>query len=468
VSHAAVTAANRFGLGARPGELKALAGDPKAWLAAQIEGSRPAPPEIKNLATSAEAFEAYDMGREARSDARRKPPSEAEAAKRIAGNIRQKLAPLYLDQVAARYRVAMKTEEPFRERLVHFWSNHFAVSADKPQVIALAGTLENEAIRPNLGRRFTDLLLAVESHPAMILYLDNQGSIGPNSKLASRAAGRARRAGRKLDINENLAREILELHTLGVNGGYTQGDVTTFAQALTGWSVGGGPDRLQEGTPGKFEFREVIHEPGAKTVLGKRYAEDGIRQPRAILEDLARHPATARHVATKLVRHFVADDPPADAVERVAKTFRDSEGDLPTVHRALISLPQVWDSPPPKFKTPHEFVVSTFRMFDHVPEEPRQVAAPFELLGQRPYTPGSPAGWPDTADRWDGPDALLKRIEWTTAVGERVGNRMPPLTLGAQALGESFTQRTRLAVARAASGAQGITLLLASPEFQRR
>ncbi len=468
MSHAAVTAANRFGLGARPGELKALAGDPKAWLTQQVQGSRPAPSEIKQLASSVEAYESFDLGREARRDARRKPPSEAEAAKRIAGNIRQKLVPLYLDQVAARYHVAMKTEEPFRERLLHFWTNHFAVSADKPQVIALAGTLENEAIRPNLGRRFADLLLAVESHPAMILYLDNQGSIGPNSKLASRAAGRARRAGRKLDINENLAREILELHTLGVNGGYTQGDVTTFAQALTGWSIGGALGPLDEGKPGTFEFREAMHEPGAKTLLGKRYGGDGIAQPRAILEDLARQPATAQHVATKLVRHFVADEPPASAVDTIAAAIRDSEGDLPTVHRALISLPQVWDSPAPKFKTPHDFVISTFRMFDHVPEEPRQVAAPFELLGQRPYTPGSPAGWPDTADRWDGPDALLKRIEWATAVGERIGNRMPPLTLGALALGESFSQRTRLAVARAASGAQGITLLLACPEFQRR
>lgn len=160
MSHAAI-AANRFGLGARPGELKALAGDPRAWLAQQVQGSRPAPPEIKNLPSSADAFAAYDMGRDARRDARKKPPSEAEAAKRIAGNIRQKLAPHYLDQVAARYRVATKTDEPFRERLVHFRTNHFAVSADKPRVIALAGTLENEAIRPNLGRRFTDLLLAV-------------------------------------------------------------------------------------------------------------------------------------------------------------------------------------------------------------------------------------------------------------------------------------------------------------------
>jgi uncharacterized protein (DUF1800 family) len=172
----------------------------------------------------------------------------------------------------------------------------------------------------------------------------------------------------------------------------------------------------------------MLHEPGSKTILGQRYAQDGMGQPRGVLEDLARHPSTASHVATKLVRHFVADDPPAQAIEQVTRAFRESEGDLPTVHRSLIALPQVWANPAPKFKTPHEYVVSTFRMFDFVPAEPRQIAAPFELLGQRPYSPGSPAGWPDTADRWDGPDALLKRIEWATAVGARVGTRAQPLS----------------------------------------
>jgi uncharacterized protein (DUF1800 family) len=463
---AAVIAANRFGLGARPGELGAVAADPRAWLAAQVAGDRPPPPETGSLPSSAQAYAALAEGQAARRDSSGQPT--ADAAARIAANVRQRLVPLYLDQVAARYRVATRTPEPFRERLVHFWANHFAVSADKLPVIALAGTLENEAIRPNIGRRFADLLLAVESHPAMILYLDNQASIGPHSRLATRASARAGKSGRKFDINENLAREILELHTLGVDGGYTQDDVTGFALALTGWSIGGGRGPLAAAKPGEFEFRLAIHEPGERTVLGRRYAGDGVGQPRAILEDLARHPATARHVATRLVRHFVADDPPAAAVERIARVFLDSGGDLPTVHRALVDLPDAWDPPAPKFKTPHDLVVSTFRMLDFVPAEPRQVAAPFELLGQRPWSPGSPAGWPDTADGWDGPDALLRRIEWASAVGERTGSRLQPLALGAQALGASLTERTRVAVARAASAAQGVTLLLASPEFQRR
>jgi uncharacterized protein (DUF1800 family) len=202
-----------------------------AGLQQQVVGQRPLPDEIRRLPSSAEIFKTYSELRQDRKDVK----SDPAAAKRLLGALRTQLAPYYLDQVAARYRVAVAAEESFRERLVHFWSNHFAVSADKPQVLALAGTLENEAIRPHLSGRFADLLAAVEAHPAMILYLDNQASIGPGSQLAQRRGRRAAASDRKLGINENLAREILELHTLGVDGGYTQQDVTTFAQALTGW-----------------------------------------------------------------------------------------------------------------------------------------------------------------------------------------------------------------------------------------
>jgi uncharacterized protein (DUF1800 family) len=463
-----VIAANRFGLGARPGELAAIGSDPRGWLAEQVEGTRPVPERIRVLPTSADAYKAFTLGQEQRREARMEQQAESSIAQRVVEGIRKKLVPLYLDQVAARYRVAVDSRESFRERLVHFWSNHFAVSADKPQVLALAGTLENEAIRPFMDRSFGELLLAVESHPATILYLDNQASIGPNSKLAEKGTRRAARNNRKLDINENLAREILELHTLGVSGGYTQADVTAFALVLTGWSVGSERGPLAEGKAGTFEFREVAHEPGARTVLGKRYSQDGRAQARAVLDDLATHPATALHVATKLARHFVADEPPREAVERIAKVFRDSGGHLPTVHRALIEIPQAWQPAAAKYKTPHEFVVSTLRCLDFVPETPQQVAAPFQLLGQRPYSPGSPAGWPDTAAQWDGPDALLKRIEWATRLGEKVGARVQPAALAESSLGDALNARTRTAIARAASAAQGTTLLLASPEFLRR
>jgi uncharacterized protein (DUF1800 family) len=459
----AVTAANRFGLGARPGEIERARSDPRTWLQKQLTGSRTVPDDIRRLPSSAEIFKTYSELRRDRNEAK----AEGEAAKRLLGGLRAKLVPYYLDQVAARYRVAVRSDESLRERLVHFWTNHFAVSADKPQVLALAGALENEAIRPHVAGRFVDMLTAVEAHPAMILYLDNQASIGPDSQLAQRRGRRAANSDRKLGINENLAREILELHTLGVDGGYSQQDVTTFARALTGWSIG--TDRFPGGgEPGKFAFHDGAHEPGTKTILGTRYSQSGIAQPRAVLADLAKHPATARHIAAKLARHFIADEPPPDAVERIAKAFLDSDGDLPTIHRAVLEIPAAWTAPATKFKTPHELVVSTFRALDFVPAEPRQVAAPFDLLGQRPYTPGSPAGWPDTATQWDGPDALLKRIEWAGSVAARVASREQPLSLGERSLGAALNERTRVAISRAASAEQGITLLLASPEFQRR
>lgn len=461
-------AANRFGLGARPGELARIGDDPRGSLVEQIARMNSIPQPLRALPSSACVFETFTQLQEARREARKVAKGSGEAAKKLGATVREKLVPLYLDQIAARYRVVVQSEASFGERLVHFWTNHFAVSADKPQMIALAGTLENEAIRPHVNGGFVDLLLAVEAHPAMVMYLDNHVSIGPSSTLAQKAAGRRRNQERKLGINENLAREILELHTLGVNGGYSQADVTAFAQALTGWSIGGGRGPLREGKPGTFVFRESAHEPGARTILGKRYAEAGVEQPRSVLKDLARHPSTAVHIATKLVRHFVADDPPADAVERVALAFRDTEGDLPSVYRAFIDLPHAWSQPFAKFKTPHEFIVSTFRMCDIVPREPRQVAAPFQLLGQRPYSPGSPAGWPDVADRWDGSDALLKRIEWADAFAKRLGTKYRALDLATQSLGAHFDGDTRTAISRAADATQGLTLLLASPAFQRR
>jgi uncharacterized protein (DUF1800 family) len=467
VTRETVIATNRFGLGARPGEMRAAASDPRGWLRAQARGKRELPEQIKALPSSAAAFAQYQQGREERRDARDQADRD-DVAKKMIESLREQLLPMYRAQVAARYRVATDSTESFRERLVHFWTNHFAVSADKPQVLALAGALENEAIRPHLAGSFADMLLAVESHPAVILYLDNQASIGPHSKLAERASRRARSVERKLDINENLAREILELHTLGVSGGYTQADVTAFARALTGWSVGTSRGPLAEGKPGTFEFREIAHEPGAQTILGARYGEAGVEQPRAILHDLARHPATATHLATKLVRHIVSDTPTQSAIDRIAKVFRETNGALPKVHEALIDLPDSWSGESTKFKTPHEFVVSTFRAFDFLPAMPQQILAPFQVLGQRPYTPGSPAGWPDVASQWDGPDALLNRIEWSSELSHRVGKRYSPLELAEAALGEALSGQTRQAIARAESATQGLTLLLASPDFQRR
>ena len=262
---------------------------------------------------------------------------------------------------------------------------------------AVAGLLENEAIRPNVSGKFADLLMAVEKHPAMILYLDNQRSVGPGSELGRRA--NRRRSERQTGLNENLAREILELHTLGVDGGYTQDDVTSFAKIITGWSIGGSNERgrFADGVPGRFEFREIIHEPGDQFVLGRRYSQTGIRQGEAVLRDLAAHPATARHIAAKLARHFAADDPPQELVDKLAAAFLESDGDLPAVYQVLVESPACWADNFAKYKTPHDYVVSALRAFNHEPENPRFIIAALDLMGQAPYRPGSPAGWPDTA-----------------------------------------------------------------------
>jgi uncharacterized protein (DUF1800 family) len=468
-------ATSRFGLGARPGELGRAAPDPRGWLLAQLARNAHAPAELDGLEAGAAVLGQFLAARDERREARRERAmdgSGAEPAKPLVNNVREIVLPHYLAQAAARTRIALTSAAPFRERLVQFWTNHFAVSVDKPICLGTAGALENEAIRPRVCGRFPELLLAVETHPAMITYLDNQQSVGPDSELGARAnrhrlfASDAPKG--KTGLNENLAREILELHTLGVDGGYTQADVTSFAAVLTGWSIGGGKGRFAQGAPGTFQFRAALHEPGTKTVLGRRYAEAGIRQGEAVLADLASHPSTARHLAVKLARHFVADEPPPALVERLTRAYRASDGDLPAVYAALVSWDGAWAPTPQKFKTPAEFVYSALRAVDAVPKEPKALLAGFEVLGQRHYSPGSPAGWPDRAQDWDGADALMKRIEWSVALADRVGESHSALATLEATLGPLAGEHTRTALARAASGSQALALYLMSPEFQRR
>ena len=466
----AAIAVLRFGLGARPGDLSDAAGDPRAWLLTQTKGAVPLAVTAP-LAPSDQIFAELQAARDTAHEMKREAAAQGATADANApfNPVRDAYRPHYLAQVLARAQSAAQTTRPFAERLVHFWTNHFAVSADKGAVLGVAGTLENEAIRPHVNGRFVDLLTAVEQHPVMIDFLDNQDSVGKDSELAQLAARRASdKPRREFGINENLAREILELHTLGVNGGYTQTDVTTFAQIITGWSIGGGKGRLAGGAPGQFYFRDNLHEPGPKTVLGKPYSESGRRQGEAVLADLAAHPSTAHFIATKLVRHFVADDPPRAAVDRVARAFLKTGGDLPHVYAALIEAPEAWNAQCTKFKTPEDFVFSTLRALTATPQKPEEVVRSFELLGQRQYTPGSPAGWPDTAKSWDGSDALLRRVLWASRVAGRYEQGVDPVDLAASSLGAYARPETLTALRRASSASQGLALLLMSPEFQRR
>ena len=457
-------AANRFGLGARPGDLGSIGDHGPDWLRAQLTG--PAPQITDPALRDSAGILAQTLELRKKIRAARKAQDAAASDELNRMKLPQLLRPIYLTEARARLREAVATDRPFVERLTHFWTNHFAVSVDKQAVLGLAGSLEREAIRPHVLGNFSDMLLAVEQHPAMLLYLDNHQSVGPHSKAGLRAE--RRNAQRKVGINENLAREILELHTLGVGGGYTQTDVTTFAEVITGWSIGGDGGQFAWGEPGKFLFRTELHEPGSKVVVGRRYADAGLGQGVAVLHDLASNHATATHIATKLARHFIADDPPPAAVNRLSHAFVASRGDLPTVYRALIDSREAWQQPLAKFKTPSDYVLSTFRGLQLPTDVDRTLLGPFEVLGQRNYSPGSPAGWPDRSADWDGASALLKRIEWADAVGQRTGNRLDATELAAQLLGETLTDATRTAISHAASAAQAITLLVAAPEFMRR
>jgi uncharacterized protein (DUF1800 family) len=327
---------------------------------------------------------------------------------------RQRVRALYLDEVEARVRAAVTTDAPLRERLTHFWSNHFTVSGIRPVAAGIVGAFEREAIRPHVTGRFVDLLLAVERHPAMLLYLDNALSIGPDSM-----AGRLRGKG----LNENLGREILELHTLGVDGGYTQDDVIALARILTGWSVA----RLNAAHPGTFHFYERAHEPGAKTLLGRRYAEAGEQEGVAALTDLANHPATAQHIATKLARHFIADEPPRDAVARIARAFHDTGGDLARVTEAVLREDAAWRTPFAKVRAPGDLVIAACRATGFIPPA-LLLAGSLRTLDEPPVFAPQPSGWPDSAASWVSPEAVLRRAQWCEAFATRMPEPPDPLS----------------------------------------
>ena len=456
----AAIATNRFGLGARPGEMARVAGDPRGWLEAQLKGAPPviADPGLQSTATMVATIDKL----RAQNRQVRTTGSAIDAVVKLGELYR----PAYIEEVTARVRLAATTDRPFLERITQFWSNHFAVSVDKAIVLGVAGSYEREAIRPNVLGSFAQLLLAVERHPAMLLYLDNFRSVGPDSRLAGRAQ---EKTGKALGINENLAREIMELHTLGVNGGYSQADVTAFAKVITGWSIGAaGQGIAGGGVPGEFFFRTNIHEPGAQTVIGHRYAQDGQAQGERVLLDLAANPATGQHLATQLARHFIADEPPPDTVARLARVFTRTAGDLPAVYRALLAEEAAWSQPLSKFKTPNDYVISSWRALNLPIEDARTVPPIFAGLGQRVWSPNSPAGWPDRSADWDGASALMQRLRWADQIGQRCGAGVNALQLAQQILGENLAENTRLALTRAASAAQALTLLFAAPEFMRR
>jgi uncharacterized protein (DUF1800 family) len=377
----------------------------------------------------------------------------------------------------ARTQLASTTEAAFRERWTLFWANHFTVSATKAITGTVVGPFEAEAIRPHVFGRFVDLLAAAETHPAMLTYLDQVQSIGPDSQAAQfQRRGGPRRVGggvggfqpavqRTLGLNENLAREIMELHTVGVNGGYSQADVTEFARAMTGLSIAGERDG---GSYGVAVFHPQAHEPGARMVMGVRYDQRDKEQTAAILTDLAAKPQTAKFICGKIARHFVADDPSPALVARLEAAWSASDGDLVKVADALIGAPEAWEPTPRKFKTPYEFIVSSYRAAGGQPNGFQQFGPIMTALGQKPFSAPSPKGWAEDAQSWAAPDAIVKRMQFAQAFSASATRDRDPTTLAADALGERLSPETAKAVARAESRPEGFALLLMSPEFQRR
>ena len=423
-------ALNRFGLGRRASE--PAPPDPVGWLKGQLAG--PDPARFPSALTTAACLGAW------RDDTRRpNGPGVPSRVQRILADDRR-----------AHLNNALTTGVPFRERLVWFWSNHFAISLNRLECLPVAGSFVREAIRPHVTGRFADMLLAVMRHPAMLMYLDQWTSVGPASPVGA-ATGRG--------LNENLARECLELHTLSPASGYTQADVTNAARVLTGWTVD-----FTRPEPG-FAFDPRSHEPGPKRVFGWTVPE-GEQGGIALLNAVALHPACHRFLATKLVRHFVSDTPPASAVNAIARVLGDTGGDLGAASRALVDLPEAW-AKLTKLRSPLDYVFACARAVDAPPLGTALASEVLEALGQPLWSPALPNGWPDRAVEWAGPEALLRRAEFANKVAGRHPDPDPAEVADA-CLGPYLRAETLRAICHAGSRRAGMTILMASPEFMRR
>jgi uncharacterized protein (DUF1800 family) len=478
----AVTALRRFGLGARPGELARIAGDPRGYVLGMLARRDRVALDDPDLDPSHIILANMQLiGQQARAqrervqDAMREvsgvpfPGTQGAAPAEMQKGGAQKLAKagprigaarreVYQDEAAVRFERMITTDDALLERLVMFWSNHFCVSVGKGQVRALAGAFEREAIRPHVLGRFADMLLAVESHPAMLIYLDNQLSFGPNSQ-----AGKNRKKG----LNENLAREILELHTLGVDGGYTQDDVTNLARIIAGWAIGGINQAKVE--PGKFFYMPQRREPGTWSVVKRSYENTGHETGRQVLADLAKHPSTARHIARKLAVHFVAEAPPPALVASLERTFRDTDGDLAAVTRTLVTHADAWSTPASRVTPPNDFLIALARgLWSNPRPKSQEVVRLSNQLGQPLWGVPSPKGWPEAAETWANPSALRERLRVAEQVARQIDKTLDPRAAAEDLFGVALSNETRQAIARAETREQGVTLLVMSPENLKR
>lgn len=356
---------------------------------------------------------------------------------------------------------SITSTQPFRERLTRFWADHFTVVGKNNLTRNAVPAYIEETIRPHIAGGFADMLKAVVTSPMMLDYLDQNISVGPNSRGAKGRRG----------LNENLARELLELHTLGVDGAYTQTDVRQLAELLTGLTT-------ELGTG--FTFRDKIVEPGGETVLGRTYGggPPALRDVTAFLDDVARHPDTARHIAQKLAVHFTADSPDAGMVADMADVYLSTGGALVPVYEAMLRHPFAWDSFGQKVKQPLDFIASALRVLEVPPASLQRlnrtkraayIVTPMTAMGQKWFRPAGPDGWPEDAEAWVTPQGLAARIQWSMSAPSAFFRSLPdPRLFVGAALGDVADAQVKFAASAAETRREGVGLVLASPRFQRR
>jgi uncharacterized protein (DUF1800 family) len=440
-------ALNRFGLSLHAAEAD-LTGSRK-WLLEQFPLYEAVPAVARDARTSAAIARQFA------------PASDDSLSNTAVEGRREDARAIYDAELRLRVKMALTSQAPFIERMVHFWTGYFAITSDKTLVNVLAGALEREAIRPHVLGRFEDMLLAVARHGATQIHLEQMMSTGMNSHAGRQA--RTLTGADPLTVREGLARMIIERHTLGPGGGHKEADIAELATALTGWSL----LRPGEADTDLFAYRPGLHEPSERQVLGRAYPQRGLAQPLAILADLARAEATACHVADSLVRHLIADTPPPDLVSRVAAAFSSSGGDLSLVYRVLIESPQAWQPAPAKVKTPWEWTISAMRVLGYFDAGTLSLPSLFSAMKQpiwRPPHHVEGAG----ASAWT--DDKARRVQATVAQSlvDRMEQALDPILLIRRAFPAGISASTKRDLLRAPSSPARLKVLLLSVDFNSR
>lgn len=449
---------NRLSFGPRPGDIDRIAATGiKAYIQSQLQPeSIPYSAELRRQLDGLETLQMSPVPLLKNPDLQQSNQQSAQEKRR---NSRMWTRKVFDQSVEARLRRAIGSDRQLEEVMVEFWFNHFNVFAGNGLSRLWVGAYEREAIRPHVFGHFRDLLGATARHPAMLFYLDNWLNSAPNSK---------RPRGKFRGLNENYARELMELHTLGVDGGYSQDDIVACCRIFTGWSMT--RSARQAGNDSGFHFDANRHDFSDKVFLGTTIKGRGIAEGEQALDILARHPSTARHISYKLAQYFVADEPPANLVNSLERRFRQTDGDIRAVLETLFESGEFWNHKyyNSKFKTPYQYIISAVRATG---AENPQIKSLFGALRQMEmplYGCRTPNGYKNTRDAWLNPDAILRRVSFATLLGQGrwVGGKVDAAML-AKTLGNNFSDRT-LEVIETSPVKLRSGLILGSPEMMRR